>query len=256
VTLTRNGALCAGVMVWITGVLLLDTGATSAQQHLLGVATWLVLLAALRRETVTVRVQVTVVVVFATVIEYVFSHWLGVYEYRLGTVPVFVPPGHGLVYLAALSFGRTAFAARWARPLLGVVLAVGGAWALWGLTLSPTPDALGAFWYLCLAAFAWKGRSPLLYVGAFGVVSYLEVVGTSLGTWTWGTVDPVLGVISIGNPPSGIAGGYAWFDAAALWLTPLLLARWARRSGAPGELGVDPGEVVAHSRRPLEVQSR
>jgi hypothetical protein len=254
---SRNAAVCAGVLVWITAVLLLDTGATAAQQHVLGALTWLVLLALLRPETATVRVQVAVVVVFATVVEYVFSHWLGVYEYRLGTVPMFVPPGHGLVYLAALSFGRTALAARHARPLLAAVLVVGGAWAVWGLLLSPQPDALGAFWYLCLVAFAWKGRSPLLYVGAFGVVSYLEIAGTSLGTWTWGAVDPVLGVVTIGNPPSGIAGGYAWFDAAALWLTPLVLARWqARRSAAAGELGVDPGEVVAHSRRPLEVERR
>ena len=255
-SLTRNAALCVGVLAWITVVLMLDTGATAAQQHVLGGATWLVLLLALRRETAPVRVQVAVVVVFATVVEYVFSHWLGVYEYRLGTVPMFVPPGHGLVYLAALSFGRTGFAARHARPLLAAVLVVGGAWALWGLTLSPQPDALGAFWYLCLVAFAWKGRSPLLYAGAFGVVSYLEIVGTSLGTWTWGAVDPVLGVVTIGNPPSGIAGGYAWFDAAALWLTPVVLAWWSGRSGAPRQLGVDPSEVVAHSRSPLEVERR
>ena len=253
---TRDGVLFGGVVAWVAAVLLLDTGATLGQQHLLGAGTWLLLLAALRGETRTVRVQVGVVVAYATLIEYVFSAWLGVYEYRLGTVPMFVPPGHGLVYLAALSFARTATAQRHARPLLAAVLVVGGAWALWGVTLSPQPDALGAFWYLCLVLFAWKGRSPLLYVGAFLVVSYLEIVGTSLGTWTWGAVDPVLGVITIGNPPSGIAGGYAWFDAAALWLTPVLAGWWSRRSGPPGELGVDPGEVVAHSRRPLEVQGR
>jgi hypothetical protein len=252
----RNAALCTGTLVWITAVLLLDTGATAGQQHVLGALTWIVLLAALRGESGTVRLQVGVVVVFATVVEYVFSHWLGVYTYRLGTVPMFVPPGHGLVYLAALSFGRTAFAARHARPLLAAVLVAGGAWALWGITLSPQPDALGAFWYLCLVAFAWKGRSPLLYVGAFLVVSYLEIAGTSLGTWTWGAVDPVLGLVTIGNPPSGIAGGYAWFDAAALWLTPLAAAWWSRRSRPPGELGVDPDEVVAHSRGPLEVERR
>jgi hypothetical protein len=264
VALTRNARLCAGVLVWITVVLLLDTGATLGQQHLLGAATWLVLALALRRETTTVRAQVTVVVVFATAVEYVFSAWLGTYEYRLGSVPVFVPPGHGLVYLAALSFGRTAWAARHARPLVAGVLVVGGAWALWGLVWSPQPDALGAFWYLCLVGFAWKGRSPLVYVGAFGVVSWLEIAGTSRGTWTWGAVDPVLGVVTIGNPPSGIAGGYAWFDAAALWLAPLLVSRWGSRwgsrrggrSAAPGQLGIDPGEVVAHSRRPLEVEGR
>jgi hypothetical protein len=248
VPLTRNAALFGGVVAWVAVVLLLDTGASLSQQHLLGAGTWLLLAAALRGETPVVRVQVGVVVVFATCVEYVFSWWLGVYEYRLGTVPMFVPPGHGLVYLAALSFGRTTFARRHARGLLGAVLVAGGGWALWGVTMSPQPDALGAFWYGCLVLFAWRGRSPLVYVGAFLVVSYLEIVGTSLGTWTWGAVDPVLGVISIGNPPSGIAGGYAWFDAAALAAAPALTAWWTRRRPA---VRVDVAEAEAHSRGPL-----
>lgn len=228
--LSRDAGVVGVVVGWIAVVLLLETvtagSGTVRQQILLGIPTWLVLLGLLRAETPQVRAQVAVVVAFATAVEYVFSAWLGTYEYRLGTVPMFVPPGHGLVYLAAVAFGRTAWAARCARPLLAAMLAVGGGWALWGLLLSPQPDALGAFWYGCLVLFAWRGRSPLVYVGAFGVVSYLEILGTSLGTWRWGMVDPVLGLVTIGNPPSGIAGGYAWFDAAALTLAPLL-ARWA-----------------------------
>jgi hypothetical protein len=55
-------------------------------------------------------------------------------------------------------------------------------------------------------------------------VSYLEIVGTSLGTWEWQPYDPT-GLIPIGNPPSGIAGGYAFFDAAALYLAPRIMAR-------------------------------
>jgi hypothetical protein len=114
------------------------------------------------------------------------------------------------------------------------------------VTLSPQPDALGAFWFGCLALFAWKGRSPLLYAGAFFVVSYLEVVGTSLGTWEWQTTDPT-GLISIGNPPSGIAGGYAWFDAAALYLTPRVLVWWDRRQGrrAQNQAGAVSSVVVS-----------
>ena len=100
--------------------------------------------------------------------------------------------------------------------------------------LADRPDALGAFWYGCLLLFAWRGRSPLLYAGAFLVVSGLELLGTSLGTWTWQPYDPT-GLVSIGNPPSGIAGGYAWFDAAALYATPRLLHRLdrLRRASVP-----------------------
>ena len=219
--------LPAVVAVWVLVVLGLDQRAPLGQQRLLGLGTWVLLAVLLRARSPATRVQVGVVVVFASVVELVFAGWLGVYVYRLEGVPAFVPPGHGLVYLAALELGRSAWASRHARRLLVATLVVGGAWALWGLLLSSRPDVLGAFWYVCLLGFARWGRSPLLYAAAFLVVSYLELLGTSLGTWTWQPYDPT-GLVAIGNPPSGIAGGYAWFDAAALWATPRLLQRYGR----------------------------
>lgn len=227
--LSRDAVIVGGVAVWVLVVLGLDTGATLGQQRLLGLVTWGLLVLALRSESRATRVQVGVVVAYATVIEYVFADWLGVYVYRLENVPAFVPPGHGLVYLAAFALGRSAWAHRHSRRFVTVTLVAGGCWAMWGVTLSPQPDALGAFWFGCLLLFAWKGKSPLLYAGAFLVVSYLEIIGTSLGTWQWQPTDPT-GLVSIGNPPSGIAGGYAWFDAAALWFAPRLLLWWDRRA--------------------------
>lgn len=224
----RDVAIAATVAMWVALVLGLDTGASIGQQRLLGLGTWLLLLAALRGESRATRVQVGVVVVFASVVEYVFAGALGVYVYRLDNVPAFVPPGHGLVYLAALAIGRSAWAHRNARAFTATTVAACGLWALWGLLLSPTFDVLGAFWFGCLVVFTFRGRSPLVYAGAFLVVSYLEVVGTSLGTWAWQHHDPT-GLVAIGNPPSGIAGGYAWFDAAALALTPRILRWWADR---------------------------
>ena len=228
---SRDAVLVGGVALWVLVVLGLDTGASLGEQRLLGVGTWILLLAALRGEPRATRVQVVVVVAFATVVEYVFADWLGVYVYRLENVPAFVPPGHGLVYLAAFALGRSAWAHRNSTPLIGGTLVAAGCWAVWGVTLSPQPDMLGAFWFGCLLLFAWKGRSPLLYAGAFLVVSYLEIIGTSLGTWQWQPTDPT-GLVSIGNPPSGIAGGYAWFDAAALWCAPRLMLWWDRRAMA------------------------
>lgn len=220
------------VAVWVAVALGLDTHASLAEQRLLGLGTWALLLFILRKESRDTRVQVGVVVVYASLIEYVFAGWLGVYVYRLENVPSFVPPGHGLIYLAALAIGRSAWARLHQRSLLAVTLLLCGAWALWGLLWSPQLDVLGAFWFGCLLVFTRWGRSPLVYAGAFMIVSYLEIVGTSLGTWTWQPHDPT-GLIAIGNPPSGIAGGYAWFDAAALALTPRFLHAWdARRRRA------------------------
>ena len=212
-------------------VLGLDAGGTLLRERLLGLATWVLLAALLHGEGRATRIQVGVVVAFATTIEYVFSGWLGVYVYRLHNVPAFVPPGHGLVYLCALAIGRSGWAHRHHAVLVRTTLTLCGLWAVWGLTLSPRLDVLGAFWFGCLLVFAVRGRSPLVYAGAFLVVSFLEILGTSLGIWAWQPHDPT-GLVAVGNPPSGISGGYAWFDAAALLATPRLIAWWDSRSQA------------------------
>ena len=61
------------------------------------------LLAALTRVPLEVRAQALGVVCFATIGEVTGSLIWGVYHYRLHNLPLFVPPAHGLVYLAGLS---------------------------------------------------------------------------------------------------------------------------------------------------------
>lgn len=223
VSRSRRAAIVPVVVLgWITCVLLIDSRSTLAVQRGLGVATWCVLVGLLAREKPLVRAQTAIVVIFASLVEYTFSPFLGVYLYRFHNVPAYVPPGHGLVYLAALAIGRTVWVQAHARALAACVAAVGGCWATYGLLFASRPDALGAFWFVCLLAFLKWGPSRGLYVGAFLVVSYLELAGTSLGTWAWQRHDPT-GLVSIGNPPSGAAGGYGWFDLAALALGPSVL---------------------------------
>jgi hypothetical protein len=231
------------ILAWIGLVLLaasvpVPDGAEPARQLVLGGATWAVLVVLLRRETPLVRMQTLVVVGLATCVEYTFSPLLQTYTYRIGTVPLFVPPGHGLVYLAALTLGRSALVGRYRRPVVAATVLAGGAWAAAGVVgLGGRHDVLGAFWFACLLGFLAWGPNRLLYVGAFAVVSYLELVGTALGVWAWAPADPVLHVIGQGNPPSGAAGGYGWFDLWALLLAPglLVLARRAQGAVAPGD---------------------
>lgn len=237
-TQRRNIAIVAIVMAWIPAVLVTDhwagTGAGSvATQRLLGLGTWLLLILLLVREPVRIRAQVAVVVAFATMIEYTFSYELHVYVYRLHNVPWYVPPGHGMVYLGALAIGRSAFVATRRRLMVDATMVVAGAYAAWGLFLSGRQDVLGALWFGCLVFFLLRARQPTVFVGAFVVVTYLELLGTHLGAWTWQVKDPVAHVITMGNPPTGAAGGYGFFDAAALALAPWIeaaLSRWRQGS--------------------------
>jgi hypothetical protein len=229
---TRSGTLAAAAMMgWLSVVLWLDRAGGGGDlwlQRGLGVLTWVVLVVALRQVAPVVRWQTAVVVAFATVVEYLFSPTLEVYLYRFDNVPAYVPPGHGLVYLSAFVLGHTRLVQQHLRLTAGLVLVAGGAWAVHGVVLAERPDGLGAFWFVCLVGFLLWGPSRPVYVGAFVVVSYLELLGTELGTWVWQTEDPILGV-SIGNPPSGAAGGYGWFDLAGLLLAPYLMRRFSRR---------------------------
>jgi hypothetical protein len=62
----------------------------------------------------------------------------------------------------------------------------------------------------------------------FLVVAVLELYGTSIGTWRWARTLPGLGIAD-GNPPSGVASGYVWFDVMALLVAPALVAATQRR---------------------------
>ena len=258
-TSRRDLAVAGGVMAWIATILLVDSIDAAdrfevTRQVVLGVATWALLVTLLRRESPLVRAQTALVVVFATCVEYTFSPLLQAYTYRIGTVPLYVPPGHGLVYFAALAIGRSTVAHRYARPLVAATVVVGGAWAAYGMFAAPRQDLLGAFWFACLLGFLAWGPSRALYVGAFVVVSWLELIGTSRGTWAWARVDPVLGVIGQGNPPSGAAGGYGWFDLYAMLLAPWLLARLSRLRGGWASGGSLRGGSVAQQRQDLVVE--
>ncbi len=235
----RFGATGAALMMgWLTVVLWLDRadgGGSHPQQRLLGLLTWVVLGAALLRVHPIVRMQTLVVVAFATGVEFLSSPTLHVYTYRFHNVPMYVPPGHGLVYLSAFVLGHSRFVQQHLRACTAAAICVGGLWAAYGLVLSSRHDVLGAFWFVCLVLFVRWGPSQAVYVGAFVVVGWLELAGTHLGTWVWSSHDPT-GRILIGNPPSGAAGGYGWFDLAALLAAPpLLVLVTRRRTGPPPE---------------------
>ena len=210
------------VAVWVAVVLGLDTGASLGQQRLLGLGTWVLLLSLLKREDVLTRVQVGVVVAFATVVEYVFAGWLGVYVYRLENVPWFVPPGHGLVYLGGISLSQTAFVRARTQLFVGAVACCAAAWAILGLFVLPRLDVGGAIGVALFLFFLLRGRAPSIYAGVFVVVLFLELWGTAIGLWQWHATAPGTG-LAMGNPPSGAMSGYVLFDVVALAVTARLL---------------------------------
>jgi len=203
---------------YLAALLAVDTQAGLHWQLVLGGATWLLLIAALRPLPPLARAQALAVVAFATVGEVTGSLVWGVYRYRLHNLPLFIPPAHGIVYLggvALVGVVRT----RW---LVGTAAAGAIGWGLAGLTVLPRLDVAGAVGVPLLVLFLWRSRSRAVYAAVFLVVAALELYGTSIGTWRWAVRLPGLGIAD-GNPPSGVASGYVWFDVMALFVAPWLV---------------------------------
>ena len=210
----------------------LDHFASLGQQMVLALCTWVILFVVCVPLSPEQRARTAVVVMVATIGEIIGSIILGAYTYRLGNLPLFVPPGHGLVYLTGLRITQTAWVRRNTRAFIAIALTGIAGWGILGLTgLLGRHDVAGAIGCATLAGFIiGSRRAATLYSGVFLAVAALEIYGTAIGTWRWAEVVPGLGVTN-GNPPSGAASGYVLFDICALAFGPGLLALVRRTRG-------------------------
>ncbi len=211
----RDYQIAAFTFVTTTICLTTDGFAPQFMQYVLAFFGWLFLFAWLRGECKYVRAQVAVAVTFAVIGEYFASVYMKGYIYRFGNVPAYVPAGHGLVYLTAVALGRSGLFQRHARRIAMFVVAACGSWVVWGLSGFGRLDIIGAVLFAVFLLYLFKGRSPMVYLGAFFITSWLEIVGTGAGTWAWAEIDPA-SHLPQGNPPSGVAAWYCLVDAVAI----------------------------------------
>jgi hypothetical protein len=209
----------------------LDRETSVLQQSALGLTAWLFLAIALRLQPPAVRVQVAMLVVLATLLEIIGSIVWGAYRYRLENLPLYVPAGHGLFYLAALRVASLPLLERHARRIVIAITVGATLWMLYGLARPPLPDLLGFVTWAIFIRFIVRGRYPLLYAVSFAMTTALELYGTGLGIWRWAPVLPGL-MLPAGNPPTGIGAGYAAMDA----LTRRMIARIQARGRSAPEL--------------------
>ncbi len=219
----RDYLIIAYTFVVVVICFLLDSIASQNVQLLLGAAGWFSLLYILKDESLELRAQVLVAVSFATVGEHFASIFMEGYTYRLKNVPAFVPPGHGMVYLTAVVMGRSGFFLRHARELSLAVVFIGGFWSLFALNgIVGRSDQVGTLLFCIYLIYLFKGRSTFVYLGAFYVTTWVELAGTSIGTWHWAAIDPA-SKLTQGNPPSGVAAWYCLVDAVAIFGGPYFI---------------------------------
>ena len=219
----RDYVIAAFTFFCVAVCMTFEVSGSLGRQYALGCIALACLVGFLLGESREVRLQVVVAVAFTTIGEYVASVYMGGYPYRFENVPAYVPLGHGMVYLTSIALARSGLFIRYARTITTTVIVVCGAWSIWGVSgFAEQGDSGGALLFCVFLVCLFKGRSPLVYLAAFFITTWLELIGTAAGAWKWAAVDPVFG-LSQGNPPSGVAVWYCLVDAVALGGGPLLL---------------------------------
>jgi hypothetical protein len=163
------------------------------------------------------RRRVAALVLIVSAGEVLGSLVLGLYAYRRGGIPAFVPPGHGVIFMAGLILAGSAPLRR--RPSLVVGAAIGATVAL--VAAGPLGDDWGGLVAagLLIAVLLRACRAPLFACMVL-LVDAIELYGTAMGTWRWDPSWSSLG-LTLANPPAGVALGYVGFD----WLALRLAAR-------------------------------
>jgi hypothetical protein len=167
------------------------------------------------------RLPFLLCLVISTVGECCFSLLWGLYVYWLHNIPLFVPPGH--VVLFALGLTAAPRLPRWSM-LLVVAFALG-----YGSTaLLASIDTFSVGLAVLFLLFVVFGRNRQLYATMFVISLAMELYGTSIGNWAWLPQVPGTPFTSA-NPPLCVGGLYCALDlcvAAAnrllrKWLAPV-----------------------------------
>ncbi|MEO8656980.1 MAG: hypothetical protein ABI693_00835 [Bryobacteraceae bacterium] len=129
----------------------------------------------------------------------------GLYQYRLGNLPLFIPPGHAVVFACGRRI--SGYAPSWMGPALATVL---GAWCAAGAASGLDTQSL--VWYpVFLACFVWGG-SRTLYTTMFLLAFLVEAFGTGLGGWRYVARDPWFGLTTVTLPPIWTGAFYCILD--------------------------------------------
>ena len=214
----------------VTGLgvaLVADANAGFALQAAIGLALWALLSWLLGRVSAQERRALMACVVIATAGEMFLSLGWGLYAYRLGNIPLYVPPGHALMLLLGISLARE-MPESVARAIIGCAALYSLAAAAAGL------DTFGVLLCLLLAGAALAMPAQRrLYASTFALSLALELGGTWLGNWSWAPEVPVLGMVTT-NPPGAAGALYCALDAlvAVTALAAGRLGRTPRPAGA------------------------
>jgi hypothetical protein len=192
------------IIATIAGGLLLDYHWVRFGQIAASAVAWMVCFGLFARADAKSRPALLACLAIATAGEVFLSLVWGLYQYRLGNIPLFVPPGHVLLFFLGMQIaGRIPDrSVAWIAALAALVIA-GLAWS--------GRDTLGPLLYALFLLCLWISPSRKLYATMFVLSLAMELYGTWIGNWAWSSEVPWLGLTTL-NPPIAAGAFYCVLD--------------------------------------------
>lgn len=204
------------IVATIVGGLALDEHGASYGQAIVSAAAWIVCAALWSRSEPRARRTLLACLVFATAGEAFLSLAWGLYRYRLGNIPLFVPPGHVLLfYLGTQLARRLPERAEWGIAALALPVVA--------LFAANGRDTFGPLLYALFLVCLWLSPSRRLYATMFVLSLAMELYGTWLGNWAWSARVPALGLATV-NPPLAAGAFYCVLDLLVVATTQFRIA--------------------------------
>jgi hypothetical protein len=173
-------------------------------QVVVSAAAWIVCAALLARSAPRNRHALLACLAFATAGEVFLSLVWGLYEYRLGNIPLFVPPGHVLLFFLGMQIAaRIPDRGEWWIAALALPVVALFAWN--------GRDTLGPLLYALFLGCMLLSPSRKLYATMFVLSLAMELYGTWIGNWAWSRQVPWLGLTTL-NPPIAAGAFYCVLD--------------------------------------------
>jgi hypothetical protein len=200
----RNAMALLIVATMVVG-LWLDAQGFPGCQEIVSLWVWTIFfMLFLQRRNLYQRSELLLCLGIATLGEVVLSICWGLYDYRAGNLPLFVPPGHVLLYLLGKDLAQ-----RMPDWIVTAVPLLFAPYILYGLVSGR--DVQSGIWYLLLLVVLKIGDNCRLYALMFLLAFTLEIYGTGMANWAWRPTVPGLG-ISSANPPASVGAFYAVLD--------------------------------------------
>ena len=184
--------------------LLVDQNFELWGQTIVNISVWLCFFWLLRTGDRTKQISLLLCLLYATVGEVFLSLIWQLYEYRLHNIPLFIPPGHAILFTLGLML--TPKMPNWTIWMIPTVTACYTIFAI-GTGI----DTLGGLLFMAFLLCIIFGKAKKLYATMFLLSLVLEIYGTAIGNWAWNYDEQWFGMTTT-NPPISAGAFYCMLD--------------------------------------------